>query len=369
MTVNSIQKLSLSCMFSINEQIGKVIPIAVVPKWYLLALIILSGCDSTQKNGDSSPPSSGEEITLVSHSDWLLSKPDAESPSRQSVRDDENESAATTEIVKPNDIQELKTYEEYESAPLNVVEEHASLGFPNAQTRLGNCYEVGFSVEKDIQAAVSLYRKAAEKGNARAQAELALCYAEGKGVEKSSLEAVKWYQKAAEQGQADAQNNLGVAYALGEGIEKDQKQAMKWYLKAAEQGYARAQFNLGYRYDVGGDGLSVNDTEAAKWYRKAAEQGYVAAQYNLGTMYYEGRRITSSFTDGHYENAFVWLSKAANQDDAWAQYKLAIMYDKGRGVRPSYSKAMAWFGRAANNGHKHAQEIYQQRVLLEELTR
>ena len=72
-------------------------------------------------------------------------------------------------------------------------------------------------------------------GDVDAQDALGNCYEDGYGVGKNIAEAVKWYQKAAEQGSADAQYKLGVCYEKGEGVEKDAVEAAKWYQEAAEK--------------------------------------------------------------------------------------------------------------------------------------
>ncbi|MCC8020790.1 MAG: sel1 repeat family protein, partial [Akkermansia sp.] len=48
---------------------------------------------------------------------------------------------------------------------------------------MGNCYENGYGVERDMKEAAHWYRKAAEQGNAEAQYRLGVCYANGWGVE------------------------------------------------------------------------------------------------------------------------------------------------------------------------------------------
>jgi hypothetical protein len=69
-------------------------------------------------------------------------------------------------------------------------------------------------------------------------------YVNGEGVEKDMNQAVELFKKAAEQGHVDAQNNLGAMYFTGEGVNRDEKEAIKWFEKAASQGNSDAQANL-----------------------------------------------------------------------------------------------------------------------------
>ena len=54
-----------------------------------------------------------------------------------------------------------------------------------------------------------MYRKAAEQGLAQAQCRLGDFYEYGEGVTKDLVKAAEWYRKAAEQGLAQAQCRLG----------------------------------------------------------------------------------------------------------------------------------------------------------------
>ena len=66
----------------------------------------------------------------------------------------------------------------------------------------------------------------------------------GDGVERDPEAAVEWYRKAAEQGLPEAQTALGDLYARGIGVAADPEAARAWYEKAAAQGHAPAQAKL-----------------------------------------------------------------------------------------------------------------------------
>jgi TPR repeat protein len=63
-------------------------------------------------------------------------------------------------------------------------------------------------------------------------------YDTGAGVKRDVTEAIKWYRRAAEQGNAEGQYSLGGKYDSGDGVAQDFAEALKWYRKAAEQGTA-----------------------------------------------------------------------------------------------------------------------------------
>ena len=72
----------------------------------------------------------------------------------------------------------------------------------------GEQYYYGKDVAQSFKDAVKWYREAAEMGHPDAQFKLGACYEKEKGVAKNLAEAVKWYRKAAKQGDEYAQKAL-----------------------------------------------------------------------------------------------------------------------------------------------------------------
>lgn len=91
---------------------------------------------------------------------------------------------------------------------------------------------------EDYANAFELLKPLAEQGNAEAQCIIGNMYDLGLGLEKNILEAVEWYKKSSEQGYGVASNNLGTIFKLGrEGIPVNQIESNKWYQKARNQGF------------------------------------------------------------------------------------------------------------------------------------
>lgn len=65
-------------------------------------------------------------------------------------------------------------------------------------------YELGDPFTQDFRAAAKLYEDAARGGEARAQFYLGQLYERGDGVAKNVAEALHWYRKAAHVGDAEA---------------------------------------------------------------------------------------------------------------------------------------------------------------------
>lgn len=137
----------------------------------------------------------------------------------------------------------------------------------------------GIGVNQEV--AVEYLTLAGEAGHVEAQAVLGNLYENGLAVEKDVDKAITWYLRAAAKGHLYSQCCLGDLYLNG--ARPDPEQAVRWYLRAAEAGQAEAQFNLGRLYETG-RGVEQNLKAAAEWYKKAADQAHPAAGERLLTL-------------------------------------------------------------------------------------
>jgi len=147
-----------------------------------------------------------------------------------------------------------------------LIEKAAEMGNPEAQCRLGKCYEKGYGVKQNHKAVEMWYTKAANQEYLKAFLYFAEFYA---SIWCEEALAVEWYTKAAERGDAYAQYMLGYYYRYGMMIDRDDSKAVEWLTKAAEQGNTYAQKELG-SYNVSEE---QDCQKATEWYTKAAEQG------------------------------------------------------------------------------------------------
>lgn len=137
--------------------------------------------------------------------------------------------------------------------------------------------------ENNPDLAVKIIRVSAEKGSAEAWLALGECYNFGIGVEKDINEAVKWYQKAADQGKEYAEEQLSVLNCLIES-EKLAQKITDEQKGSAEKGDVYAQVSLGKKY-MYGDGVAVDKEEAVKWFIEAGKQGDIEAGVQLDILY------------------------------------------------------------------------------------
>jgi TPR repeat protein len=235
----------------------------------------------------------------------------------------------------------------------------ASQGNAEAQYRLGECYEYGRGVKRDMSEAVRLYRLAAVE-DAEAQYRMGIICEEGMVVKRDLAAAVQWYRKSAEQGYPPAQNNLGYCYDNGIVVAQDDVEAAHLYYSAAMQGLPVAQYNIALCYETG-QGVGKNIEAALYWFRKAALNGDPEARNRLypkpeqePAAANRPSRITGRRAGGNpaarsqssdAERAQVLL-QGARLGDAEAQFLVAECYYHGIGVEEDRIEALQWYRKA-----------------------
>lgn len=147
------------------------------------------------------------------------------------------------------------------------LRKYAEQGVAVAQWIYADCFWFAVGGERDIKAAHSWYKKAAEQGIAEAFLGLANIHFNEKDKEHYDLEtATEYLKKAADLGHVPAQFALACTYSRSERYDK----ALKYFEMAAEQGHISAQYFTGYQYYIG-YGTKVDFSSAIKWLRKTIE--------------------------------------------------------------------------------------------------
>jgi TPR repeat protein len=124
----------------------------------------------------------------------------------------------------------------------------------------------------DHAEAFRYYQRAAELNHPEAQYRLGYCYEKKLGVRLASLElAHKWYLRAADQELPVAQLRVGEMYMNKEGVQFNDKLAFQYLYKAAERGLPDAQRMIGDCYKIGW-GPGRDNVKALTWYIIAAHQ-------------------------------------------------------------------------------------------------
>jgi TPR repeat protein len=256
--------------------------------------------------------------------------------------------------------------------PVEALKRRATAGDADAQVDLGRMFETGAGVPKNLQTAVSWYKKASDKGSATGMCNYGTMLIYGWGCKQDQKAALALFEKAAENGSLIAEYELGVVYEQGLGVTADYEKAVEHYKAAALAGVApainnlasmrakgqlkgdwhptemyelaakhgdiTAEYNLGMLY-LEGDGVPPNAKQAVDWLTKAAQHGHVQAMCNLGVVL----AIGAEQVPADVPAAIKWLKRSANKGDSLAKQALSKIYREGRGVPKNIDEANRWW--------------------------
>lgn len=132
-------------------------------------------------------------------------------------------------------------------------------------------------------------------------------------------------------------------------------QAQRQFTALAKQGNAWAMYNLSAMHAQGEIKRSTGHKAAQQshhWLQKSAALGYPQAQYVLGQSYEGGQ-----YGDKDLTKAVVYYGLAAQQGHGGAQIEFATALFLGRGIAKDLDLAGQWYLEAARLGEIEAQTI------------
>ena len=96
-------------------------------------------------------------------------------------------------------------------------------------------------MQENNDLAATWFQRSAEQGHHRAEFFLGECYENGYGVPRDLAKAVAYYTKAHEAGRADGSFALAACYEQGLGVKADRKRALELYRESASRGSKKAE--------------------------------------------------------------------------------------------------------------------------------
>jgi TPR repeat protein len=146
--------------------------------------------------------------------------------------------------------------------------EHGPAAFNDACLAVGQMYEKGDDLPKNLELAATWYRKAAEGGHTEATIDLAVLYLKANDF----VQARHWCEAAAKVDLPGGYYCLGHLYQQGRGVGPSPKEAFRWYEKGALRGNLASQQALARMYE-NGEGTKPDRTQAFVWFLMAARRG------------------------------------------------------------------------------------------------
>ncbi len=169
--------------------------------------------------------------------------------------------------------------------------EHGISGFNGACFAIGQMYEKGEDLPKNLQLAAAWYRKAAERGSAEGTIGLAALYLNTGDYGQ----ARPWCEAAAKEKLPGGYYCLGHLYQHGWGVDANVKEAFGWYEQGARGGSVASMLPLARMYE-NGEGTKLDRGQAFVWFFIAARRGNQDALA-------EAKRIRSSMTEKEWKDS------------------------------------------------------------------
>ena len=245
-----------------------------------------------------------------------------------------------------------------------MLKREAEFGYPRSLYQLGQMYEQGIEVPKNMAKAAELYQKAAEQGYAKGEYRLGMLYLNGNQVERNYTLGLQLLNAAAMKGSRKAQYALGVLYEGGlkddrtnQTIDKNPEKAHAFYMLSAQNGDHYAQQRLAQMYAAGllnphhDMALEHQQLELARQlYQKSTKEAN--NRVKLAEAYFNA---SPSVSKEKQLSAFQVAQSFADKNDPAGHLLLGILYDRGIGVDQDRGDAIEQYRLAAKSGNPFAE--------------
>ncbi|MCX7116700.1 MAG: tetratricopeptide repeat protein, partial [Legionellales bacterium] len=243
-----------------------------------------------------------------------------------------------------------------DQALFTYLQGRSVLGDPMAQFTLGQMYEAGIAVTKNVQEAIKVYQLASAQQELRSEYNLGMLYLEGKDVPRDLEKAMTLLRDAAFKGNDHAQyalasiDELGVRDATGAlVVQPSPEQALVMYDLAAANDYGLAKYRLAeLLVRENKTDLSVQAKQQRHQMVKTLYEGAYKAGVDeaaLPLAYYQAMSKDPS----KQAQAFLVARKEAHTGNPGAVLLLGLLYDRGIGTEVNPSEAIQWYQKAASN--------------------
>lgn len=176
----------------------------------------------------------------------------------------------------------------------------------------------------------------------RAALKLGQRYEKGQGVPRDLTKALGWYKQAADEGLAAGFYNVGACYEIGLGVTTDYKKALASYEKASRLGLAQAHYKLAEIYSRG-KLAKADPREVARYLDKAQAAGHATAANELGVMAFKAKDI---------QKAVAMFRRGAQLGNGEAMKNLGVICKDGLAGAKDLTQALGWYLLAKKAGYQ-----------------
>lgn len=236
---------------------------------------------------------------------------------------------------------------------LDVLYNQAILGESSAQFELGQLYQYGIGIAKNIPQAISYFELAAQQHDIRAEYNLGLIYLEGQTTPVDYKKGMEWMNDAAFKGNAYAQYVLANIYENGlktpEGTEivaPDHDQSVAMYYLSSSNHYGDAEYRLADYLvkdkNTGLSGIAKQEREKLikRLYQGAVKEGNADAVLPLA--FYNAMDPDPE----KQKQAFLTAQREAGQGSKEAALLLGMMLERGIATPENKTNALYWYSQA-----------------------
>ncbi|MDB5378625.1 MAG: Sel1 protein [Rubritepida sp.] len=164
-------------------------------------------------------------------------------------------------------------------------------------------------------------------------------------LEGDPTEAARLLGAAARYGIVEAQAAYAQLLLHGRGVKRDPEGAYRWFEVAAGAGSLDATNMLGRCHELGW-GVPADAAQAAEHYRDAARRGLDWGQYNYANLLARGSGVAQD-----RDEALAWYRRAAGQGHVKSMNLVGRFVEEGwGGVAADPGAAEGWYRRAAEGG-------------------
>lgn len=237
------------------------------------------------------------------------------------------------------------------SMSFSLIEKAANLGLDVAVAEYGCMFRDGVGTDKDMRKAVEIFQNGADEDNNKlCQYYLASLYYEGSPpvVKKNINKALTYYRKSGQNGYGAAYADLGFHHyqnAMRSNDRDEMKKAIMFYKRAANLNSSVALLNLGRIYREGAN-VDKNIEQSTEYFRLSAQLKNPdgMAQYALSLRNGWG-------VEKDVKEALNYYHQAADKGIKLAQNNYAkLLYDGKEGVEKDVKSAAVYFKMAADQG-------------------